>query len=575
MMKNQHQMNKRKNSLAQKIIGLLIILVMAGMLEIGFGFVLLDRYRTEIRNMENTVLNSYITRTNQTFSMINSNVRSILFESTEIENITDSCIASTSAQKDSLDAILLQNDSILALKSTFLALTKNYGNKFNFFFYDTKNGKLTEYGGCEIYERQPFIDLLLSQIENHTLEYTKEGKWFFIDQFICTIYSGPKGITGAWIEASDFASNILSLSPTHCSSLSIYNLDNGTDITFHRNENGTLSQDQWGASQNHENFYNLTNARFSLLFKIDAREYENTLFYPMLFLLTIVIYLFLVIMAVVYVRKNILHQVNFFYDSLMEFKNTAAFNEKSGLIEFAETGKVLNKLADEIQKLKIDIYEKQLEKQKVELDYAQMQIRPHFYINCLNVIQSMAQVGMTEQIQEITFQVSGYLRYILKKSMEPVTVEKELDFTRNYLRVLECMNDNIYPCDIRCDHKLGQFEIPPLLIQTFVENSIKHAMMPDGGWTIQIVVAPLDVGEEDFVEIIIKDSGPGFDGAAIKRFNSGVFENPSSGNHIGIQNAIARLKMLYGDRARVIFSNDPSHGACVQIIIPYRQEETQ
>lgn len=83
MIKNQYRMNKRKNSLAQKIIGLLIILVMAGMLEIGFGFVLLDRYRTEIRNMETTVLNSYITRTNQTFNMINSNVRSLLFESTE------------------------------------------------------------------------------------------------------------------------------------------------------------------------------------------------------------------------------------------------------------------------------------------------------------------------------------------------------------------------------------------------------------------------------------------------------------------------------------------------------------
>ncbi|MBS5522959.1 MAG: hypothetical protein KHX56_11895 [Clostridiales bacterium] len=154
-------------------------------------------------------------------------------------------------------------------------------------------------------------------------------------------------------------------------------------------------------------------------------------------------------------------------------------------------------------------------------------------------------------------------------------MEKELDFTRNYLRILECMNDNIYPCDIRCDHKLDQFEIPPLLIQTFVENSIKHAITPDGGWRIQIVVAPFDDGPEDFAEIIIKDSGPGFDGDTIKRFNSGAFKNSSSGYHIGIQNAIARLKMFYGDHARVIFSNVPSHGACVQIIIPYRQEEPQ
>ncbi|MFR8317609.1 MAG: hypothetical protein ACLU94_05615, partial [Catenibacillus sp.] len=89
MLKSQHAVSKRKNSLAQKIIVLLIILVVAGLLEIGFGFILLNRYRTEIRDMENTVLNTYITRINQTFNMINANVRSLLFESSEIENITD------------------------------------------------------------------------------------------------------------------------------------------------------------------------------------------------------------------------------------------------------------------------------------------------------------------------------------------------------------------------------------------------------------------------------------------------------------------------------------------------------
>lgn len=575
MLKSQHAVSKRKNSLAQKIIVLLIILVVAGLLEIGFGFILLNRYRTEIRDMENTVLNTYITRTNQTFNMINANVRSLLFESSEIENITDTYIGDQTAQVASFDAILLQNDAIMTLKNTFLTLVKNYGNKFNFFFYDTQNHNLTEYGGREYYERKPFINLLLSQIEDHSIQYTKEGKWFLNDQFICTIYSGPKGIAGAWIQASDFAANILALSPTHCSSLSIYNPDTGTNLTFHRNENGTLSQDTSESTGNLNNFFNPTNARFSLLFKIDAQEYESTLLYPILFLITIIIYLFFVILAVIYVRKNILHQVNFFYDSLMEFKNTATFNEKSGLVEFAETGKVLNKLAEEIQKLKIDIYEKQLEKQKIELDYAQLQIRPHFYINCLNVIHSMAQVNLTEQIQEITFQVSGYLRYIFQKSMEPVTVEKEINFTKNYLKVLECMNDSMYPCQISVLPSLNSFEIPPLLIQTFVENALKHNMVTDSFCSIEISVATQTISQCDYLEITIKDNGRGFDTETLEQLNAGQLENDPSGHHIGIQNAIARLKMLYDERARAVFSNNPAGGACVQILIPFKQEELQ
>ena len=118
-------------------------------------------------------------------------------------------------------------------------------------------------------------------------------------------------------------------------------------------------------------------------------------------------------------------------------------------------------MADEVQKLKIDIYEKQLEKQKIELDYAQLQIRPHFYINCLNIIHSMAQVNLMNEIQEITFQVSVYLRYIFKKSMEPVTLEEELNFTRNYLRVLECMNDTGVSMSDECQSVPGEISGSP------------------------------------------------------------------------------------------------------------------
>ena len=63
--------------------------------------------------------------------------------------------------------------------------------------------------------------------------------------------------------------------------------------------------------------------------------------------------------------------------------------------------------------------------------------------------------------------------------MEPVTVEKEINFTKNYLKVLECMNDSMYPCQISVLPSLNSFEIPPLLIQTFVENALKHNMVTD------------------------------------------------------------------------------------------------
>lgn len=78
----------------------------------------------------------------------------------------------------------------------------------------------------------------------------------------------------------------------------------------------------------------------------------------------------------------------------------------------------------------------------MELDYAQLQIRPHFYINCLNVIYSMAQTGRNREIQEIALQVSRYLRYIFKRSMKPVTLGSELEFVENYLKVQTSMSSS-------------------------------------------------------------------------------------------------------------------------------------
>ena len=143
--------------------------------------------------MESTVTDTYITRTNQIFSMLNTSIRSLLFDSSEIKNITDAYINSPVYQTDSIASVLIQNDSILTLKDTFLSLSKNYGNQFNFFFYSNQNHKLTEYGGCEYDIRKPFIDHLQRQIDQGTLQYTKEGKWFLDGEYICTIYNGPRG----------------------------------------------------------------------------------------------------------------------------------------------------------------------------------------------------------------------------------------------------------------------------------------------------------------------------------------------------------------------------------------------
>ena len=76
----------------------------------------------------------------------------------------------------------------------------------------------------------------------------------------------------------------------------------------------------------------------------------------------------------------------------------------------------------------------QLEKQKTKIDYLQLQIRPHFYINCLNSIYSMAQLKHTEEIQQLALYVSGYMRSIFRKGTKPILMDEELQQIVNYVK---------------------------------------------------------------------------------------------------------------------------------------------
>ena len=103
--------------------------------------------------------------------------------------------------------------------------------------------------------------------------------------------------------------------------------------------------------------------------------------------------------------------------------------------EFENVGEIWRNLEKEIQELKVQVYEEQLEKQKTKIDYLQLQIRPHFYINCLNSIYSMAQLKHTEEIQQLALYVSGYMRSIFRKGTKPILMDEELQQIVNYVKI--------------------------------------------------------------------------------------------------------------------------------------------
>lgn len=219
-----------------------------------------------------------------------------------------------------------------------------------------------------------------------------------------------------------------------------------------------------------------------------------------------------------------------------------------------------NDMIDEIMGLKIEVYENEIEKQRIQNKYLRVQIQPHFYTNILNLIYSFAEVRDYENIKNLSALISRYFRYSLN-SGDYVTLQHELTCLNDYVNIQKIRYPDCIEWKMNCTIDDTKLMIPPLLLQTFVENSIKHniTLIPD------LAVELTIWSREDAVCFSIKDNGTGFPEKLLEKIEKGE-SIEVDGKHIGIMNMKNRLELLYGDKAGITIKN-LSQGSQVEIIL--------
>nr|WP_308627649.1 histidine kinase [uncultured Eisenbergiella sp.] len=237
-----------------------------------------------------------------------------------------------------------------------------------------------------------------------------------------------------------------------------------------------------------------------------------------------------------------------------------------GCQEVRELSGTFNEMTGQIHDMKIENYEKRLEKQETFLKYLQIQKNPHFFLNMLNVIYSLAASGNVTQIRTITLELIRHVRYVLSVEKPLVPLLQELEFTHNYLEIQRIR----FPYTIRVEEEgftkeILQILVPPLLLQTFVENAVKYALSLEDMLQIHLEA----VLAEDVLTLRISDCGPGFPEAMLEELNaSGTVSPDERGEHIGIHNVLSRMRLLYGTAYGYHFANLPGEGAQVELILP-------
>ncbi|GAB2596833.1 sensor histidine kinase [Spirosoma areae] len=174
-------------------------------------------------------------------------------------------------------------------------------------------------------------------------------------------------------------------------------------------------------------------------------------------------------------------------------------------------------------------YEKALENQRVqritdqfqqriaetEMAGLRSQMNPHFIFNCLNSIQYFTAQNDAEKASDYLSKFSRLIRLVLENSKsEKVTLANELETLRLYidLEAMRFPQKLHYAIDVADTIDTDRIQIPPLLLQPFVENAIWHGLMhKDEGGTVRVVVLQ---PRNDLLRVAITDDGIGRQKAA-------------------------------------------------------------
>ena len=234
--------------------------------------------------------------------------------------------------------------------------------------------------------------------------------------------------------------------------------------------------------------------------------------------------------------------------------------------EFKQFSDTFNEMMEQIQYFKIAAYEKEIESQRAQLQYLQIQIRPHFFLNCLKNIYGMAQEGKREEIQETILALSMNYRYMFQDSFEEVPLSLEIEKVNNYINLQKMSRSYEISCKTDIPADLMSFKVPPISVLTFVENSVKHGTYSTAMMKIYIKARLLKSEEGDYVNITISDNGKGFSEEDLFLLNGKDIQN--SHEHIGIANVKHRFSIIYNNKSTISFSNQAG-GACVEIFIPF------
>ena len=235
--------------------------------------------------------------------------------------------------------------------------------------------------------------------------------------------------------------------------------------------------------------------------------------------------------------------------------------EDSSIQEFHDMGIVFNQMADRIEYLITQVYEKEILAVRAQVKYLQSQINPHFQFNILAMLSLKAKMAGNEEVYDGLNAFSKLMQgKIFREKEIKIKVKEELEIVQFYLYLQKSRYQDKLSYEVTLENPdIENNLIPRLLIEPLVENAVKHGLCAkmDGG-----TVTIRSREEADVYVVEVEDDGVGFDAENFEKKK----KVKDKFSHIGLENIRFRIEEITNGKLEI--HSMPGKGTKVTVIFP-------
>lgn len=378
------------------------------------------------------------------------------------------------------------------------------------------------------------------------------------EQYLLRSYDTQDYSAAAWIKADTFLDQVLRLEHDTNRILALEDKE-GVRIAGEAYE-GTKSMEVWRKE--------IGKYHLILVCTVEGNTiYEQIPLLPVAILSIVLLMIGLLAWLYWYVRREIFQPIRALMYTIEYIQNgdyRHRVETRCENREFSVLNAAFNTMLDTIVELRISEYERQLCQKEAEIKYFQMQIKPHFFLNAIATIHSMSFDNRGEEIRAYIAALSDNIRYMFKAGLHTVPIAEELDHLKKYLEMQEILYPGCVFCYMDRPQELMEWQIPQMILHTFLENKYKHTVKVGNILSIYIAVKEIQRQGQKALEVTIEDDGEMFPENVIQK----KWEiNDQNGHGVGLYNVARTMEIMYGMPDLLKFDNI-SGGTKITICFP-------